>query len=139
MHTPSTRHLARYRIVIAAMVSSAPQASSSLLTTAAVNGGVRRSHSGSSISSGAMSTASSEKHVARPCSPTPSVGIIAVRLMELEPGKDRWRRVAREWYAKVVAEFPGRGKLHYHLDFSVARQKAMSCVQFTTLFMGEVR
>jgi hypothetical protein len=43
------------------------------------------------------------------------VGIIAAQLMELEPEKDRWRRVARDWYAKVVAEFPGRGKLHHHL------------------------
>jgi protein SMG6 len=44
-----------------------------------------------------------------------SVGIAAARLMELEPEKDRWRRVAREGYAKVVAEFPGCNKLHHHL------------------------
>jgi hypothetical protein len=43
------------------------------------------------------------------------MGIVAARLMKLEPEKDRWRRVAREWCAKVVAEFPGRGKLHHHL------------------------
>jgi hypothetical protein len=106
--------LARYRIVIASMVPTAPQITSSL-TTAAVNGGLRTSPVGTTISSGAMSTSSSEKHPARLCSPPPSVGVIAARLMELEPDKDRWRRVAREWYAKVVAEFPGRGKLHHHL------------------------
>lgn len=107
--------LARYRIVIASMVPNAPQVSSSL-TTAAVNRGLRISPVGSNTSvSGAMSTTSSEKHPERRCSPTPSVGIIAARLMELEPEKDRWRRIAREWYAKVVAEFPGRGKLHHHL------------------------
>jgi len=107
--------LARYRIVIAAMIPTALQVSSSL-TTAAVNGGLRTSPVDSNTSlSGAMSTTSNEKHPARPCSPTPSVGIIAARLMELEPEKDRWRRIAREWYAKVVAEFPGRGKLHHHL------------------------
>ena len=107
--------LARYRIVIAAMIPTTLQVSSSL-TTAAVNGGLRTSPVGSNTSlSGAMSTTSNEKHPARPCSPTPSVGIIAARLMELEPEKDRWRRIAREWYAKVVAEFPGRGKLHHHL------------------------
>jgi hypothetical protein len=43
------------------------------------------------------------------------VGIIAARLMELEPEKDWWRRIARDWYTNVVAEFPGRGKLHHHL------------------------
>ena len=94
--------------------SYSPQVSSSL-TAATVNGGLRTSPHGSSVSSGAMSTTSSEKHPAHPCSPTPSVGIIATWLMELEPEKDRWRRVAREWYAKVVTEFPGRGKLHHHL------------------------
>ena len=39
----------------------------------------------------------------------------AARLMELEPEKDRWRRIACDWYAKVIAEYPGRGKLHHHL------------------------
>jgi hypothetical protein len=62
-----------------------------------------------------MSTSSSEEHIARPSSRTPSVGIIATRLMELELEKDWWRRIARDWYTKVVAEFPGRGKLHHHL------------------------
>jgi protein SMG6 len=87
--------LTRYRIVIAGMVPTAPQGSS-YLTTVAVNGGFRTSPHGSTVSSGAMSTISSEKNPARPCSPTPSVGIIAARLMELEPEKDRWRRVAQE-------------------------------------------
>jgi hypothetical protein len=85
--------LARYRIVIAAMVPTAPQISSSL-TAAAVNGGLGSSPVGTTISSGAMSTTSSKKHLARPCSPPPSVGVIATRLMELEPEKDHWRRVA---------------------------------------------
>jgi protein SMG6 len=35
--------------------------------------------------------------------------------MELVPEKDRQRRIDRDWYAKVVAEFPGRGKLHHLL------------------------
>ena len=50
------------------------------------------------VSSGLMSTISSEKHPACTCSPTPSVGIIAAQFMELELEKDRWRRVAREWW-----------------------------------------
>ena len=35
--------------------------------------------------------------------------------MEAEPEKDRWWRIARDWYAHGVAEYPGRGKLHHHL------------------------
>ena len=87
-------------------------------TTAAVTNGLRSSPIGSTLSlslSCTLSTTSSEKHPARPDSPTPSVGTITARLMELEPEKDRWRRIARVWYAHVVAEYPGRGKLHHHL------------------------
>jgi hypothetical protein len=69
----------------------------------------------STISSAATNTTSSEKHTAHPYSPTPSADIVVARLMELEPEKDRWRRVARERYAKVIAEFPGYGKSHHHL------------------------
>jgi hypothetical protein len=36
--------------------------------------------------------------------------------MKLEPDKNHWQRVAREWYAKEITEFPGRGKLHHHLE-----------------------
>ncbi|KAH9053859.1 hypothetical protein EDB87DRAFT_1676684 [Lactarius vividus] len=107
--------LARYRIVIAAMVP-APLRPSRTLTAAAVRSRLRASPNGSSLShSRTMSTTSSEKHPARPDSPSPSVGIVAARLMELEPEKDRWRRVARDWYAEGVAGTPGHGKLHHHL------------------------
>jgi hypothetical protein len=107
--------LARYRIVIAAMVPTTPHHDSSS-TTADVNGGLRGSPVGSSAPLfGAMSATRSEKRPARPYSPTSSVGIVAARLMELEPEKDRWRGIARDWYARVVAECPGRGKLHHHL------------------------
>jgi protein SMG6 len=107
--------LARYRIVIAAMIT-APTRSSAPLTTAAVNGGFRVDPPESTLSlSHTMSTSSSEKHPARPDSPSPSVGIVAARLMELEPERDRWRRIARDWYAEGVAGLPGFGKLHHHL------------------------
>ena len=35
--------------------------------------------------------------------------------MELEPEKERWRQIARDWYAKGLAATPGAGKLHHHL------------------------
>ena len=62
-----------------------------------------------------ISTASSEKHPVHPNLQSLSVGIFTTRLMELELEKDRWRRVARDWYAKGVAGTPGHGKLHHHL------------------------
>ena len=106
--------LARYRIVIAAMIP-APMRPSRSLTAAAVRSRLCTSPDGSAMSSRTMSTTSSEKLPARPDSPSPSVGIVAARLMELEPEKDRWRRVARDWYAEGVAGTPGHGKLHHHL------------------------
>lgn len=64
---------------------------------------------------------------ARPCLPTPSAGIVAARLMGLELERDRWRRVAREWYVKVIAELPGPGKLHHHLYPTIHCTVHMAC------------
>jgi len=51
-----------------------------------------------------LSTTSREEHPEHLDFPTSSVGTIAARHMELEPKKDRWHRIARDWYAHVVAE-----------------------------------
>lgn len=48
-------------------------------------------------------------------SPGPSVGVAAARALELEPEKERWRCIARQWYACGLADTPGTGKLHHHL------------------------
>lgn len=48
-------------------------------------------------------------------SPGPSVGVAAARALELEPEKERWRCIARDWYAAGLADTPGTGKLHHHL------------------------
>ena len=48
-------------------------------------------------------------------SPGPSVGVAAARALELEPEKERWRCIARDWYAAGLADQPGTGKLHHHL------------------------
>jgi protein SMG6 len=48
-------------------------------------------------------------------SPIPSIGVAAARLLELEPEKERWRKIARDWYSAGVANTPGMGKLHHHL------------------------
>lgn len=108
--------LAQYRIIITAIIP-APTRGLSSLTTAAVTNWLQASPIGSTLSlSGMTRTKTNEKHLARPDSPTPSMGIVAARLMELEPEKDRWQRIPRDWYAQVVAEFPGRGKLYHHLE-----------------------
>ncbi|GBE82472.1 hypothetical protein SCP_0408560 [Sparassis crispa] len=45
----------------------------------------------------------------------PSVGLAAARMMEMEPEKEQWRMIARDWYARGLATMPGAGKLHHHL------------------------
>ncbi|KAG6370300.1 hypothetical protein JVT61DRAFT_12251 [Boletus reticuloceps] len=39
-------------------------------------------------------------------SPTPSVGIVAACMMQVEPEKERWRGIAKEWYAHSIADAP---------------------------------
>jgi protein SMG6 len=48
-------------------------------------------------------------------SPSPSIRLVAACLLEVEPEKERWRNIARDWYAAGIAEQPGTGKLHHHL------------------------
>jgi protein SMG6 len=103
--------LARYRMAVAAMVNSGMGGQGGL-TTQAVN----EASAGSSSSSAADDDNESDSPAARiDDSPSPSVGIVAARSMELEPEKERWRNVAREWYGAGLAEQPGTGKLHHHL------------------------
>ena len=101
--------LARYRMVVAAMVSGGVGTGGlgSKLTSQAVSEATDqvaevktkpRSSSGSTKSS-------SDRPAARiDDSPSPSIGLVAARLMDLEPEKEKWRQVAREWY--------GAGLLH---------------------------
>ena len=62
-----------------------------------------------------MSTSSSKKYPTHPALPSPSVGIVMARLMELEPKKDHWWRVTCDWYVEGVTATPRHGKLHHHL------------------------
>jgi protein SMG6 len=45
-------------------------------------------------------------------SPSPSIGVAAVRLLDVEP--EKWN-IAKDWYDAGLAEQPGTGKLHHHL------------------------
>ncbi|KAI0055170.1 hypothetical protein BV25DRAFT_1932002 [Artomyces pyxidatus] len=112
--------LARYRMAIASMVPVLTLQPSSL-TAAAIrsNASLSTPTSTTANASGAeASTHSSEKPAAAARiddATSPSVGIAAARMMELEPEKERWRSIARDWYASGVATTPGNGKLHHHL------------------------
>ncbi|KII90159.1 hypothetical protein PLICRDRAFT_124089 [Plicaturopsis crispa FD-325 SS-3] len=110
--------LARYRMAVAAMVTGSGSGSGAL-TAAAV--------SSSSAAAAEMSEppevpkAPSTKSVSdAPAariddSPSPSVGIAAAQLLDVEPEKERWRGIAREWYSAGLTDTPGTGKLHHHL------------------------
>jgi protein SMG6 len=66
-------------------------------------------------------------------SPSPSIGVAAARLMDLEPEKERWRQIAREWYGAGLAEQPGTGKLHHHLGLlerEVEGEELRACYHF---------
>ncbi|KIJ69496.1 hypothetical protein HYDPIDRAFT_79483 [Hydnomerulius pinastri MD-312] len=112
--------LARYRMAVAAMVTNS-QLSGAALTTDAVSQAAAISADDSpdakeKSKSELSARSSSDLPEARiDDSPTPSVGIIAARMMDIEPEKERWRGIAKEWYAQGLADTPGTGKLHHHL------------------------
>ncbi|KAF8841181.1 hypothetical protein BDN67DRAFT_928908 [Paxillus ammoniavirescens] len=111
--------LARYRMAVAAMVTNS-QLSGAALTTDAVSQAAAASGDNSNGKETTKSQMSVRSTSDRPAariddSPTPSVGIVAARMMDVEPEKERWRSIAKEWYARGIADTPGTGKLHHHL------------------------
>jgi hypothetical protein len=48
-------------------------------------------------------------------SPSPSIGPAVARDLDEEPERETWRKTARDWYAQVVKETPGQGRVHHHL------------------------
>ncbi|KAF8892624.1 hypothetical protein BD779DRAFT_1610166 [Infundibulicybe gibba] len=102
--------LARYRMAVAAMVTGNTGAGAAL-TTAAVSEVTPSQDTPSAVGD------SSDSLGAAPLVPvdSPSVGVAAARLLDVEPEKERWRCIAKEWYAMGLAIQPGAGKLHHHL------------------------
>ncbi|KZT26039.1 hypothetical protein NEOLEDRAFT_1155924 [Neolentinus lepideus HHB14362 ss-1] len=107
--------LARYRMVVTDMATKAysksqPQA----LTVDALS---QQAAITSDTTPATKSKASiSDKPAARiDDSDGPSIGLAAARAMDIEPEKERWRGIAREWYATALAEKPVEGKLHHHM------------------------
>ena len=124
--------LARYRMAVAAMVTGARVPGPEELTTAALSAVQSDSPPPSVPPSSApdhpsnlsaRSSSASEMPAARiDDSPSPSVGLAAARLLDVEPDKERWRCIARDWYAQGLADTPGTGKLHHHLGL-LSREK----------------
>jgi hypothetical protein len=123
--------LARYRMAVAAMVTGSQAPGPDELTAAAVSAVLSASPSPSVPPSSAdhvsnvsaKSSSASEKPVARiDDSPSPSIGLAAAKLLDVEPEKERWRGIARDWYAQGLADTPGNGKLHHHLGL-LSREK----------------
>ncbi|KAH7915986.1 hypothetical protein BJ138DRAFT_996574 [Hygrophoropsis aurantiaca] len=109
--------IARYRMAVAAIITN-KQITGAALTADAVSQAAADSEEAetSKPESEAGVQSSGDRPVARiDDSPSPSVGIAAARLLEVEPEKERWRGIAREWYAQGLADTPGTGKLHHHL------------------------
>jgi protein SMG6 len=105
--------LARYRMAVAAMVNG-PKSGGEALTAAALSTFPSTSPSPSNVAH--SRTKSNSTPSARiNGSPSPSVGLAAARSLDVEPEKERWRGIAKDWYGAGLADTPGTGKLHHHL------------------------
>ena len=57
---------------------------------------------------------------------SPSVVIATARLLNVEPGKERWGNIVREWYGAGLSEQPGTGNCIIIWVFYQERLKAKS-------------
>ena len=110
--------LARYRIVVAAMVTGNLGNGVALTADAVSQAAATSPPLGSSVK--AVSSGSGSIPSSRPVnqvngSQSPSVGIVAARLLDIEPEKECWQRIARDWYGAGLTDTPGTGRLHHHL------------------------
>ncbi|KAJ7694140.1 hypothetical protein B0H17DRAFT_1057941 [Mycena rosella] len=107
--------LARYKMHVAAMVVGGPD-SGAALTADAVSAAADPAADLLAPPAVPGAKSISDAPAARiDDSPSPSIGLAAARLLDVEPEKERWRCIAREWYGMGVADQPGHGKLHHHL------------------------
>jgi hypothetical protein len=118
--------LARYRMAVAAMVTSS-MGGGTALTSDVMRRAAAVLSPNLNIDPGDSPPISDSKPPAPPKSisdapaariddsPSPSVGIAAARLLDGEPEKERWRGIARDWYGAGLQDTPGTGKLHHHL------------------------
>ncbi|KAJ6623408.1 hypothetical protein B0H10DRAFT_2009580 [Mycena sp. CBHHK59/15] len=102
--------LARYKMAVAAMVVGGPD-SGIELTAAAVSAAGTSADPSTELLVSLLDAPAARIDD----SPSPSIGLAAARLLDVEPEKERWRCIARDWYGAGIADQPGAGKLHHHL------------------------
>lgn len=116
--------LARYRMAVSGHVAKAVHRGS-LLTANAVS---YAAAAGEKSRADKVKTTSGKSNVSEKFapriddSPSPSIGLAAARLLEVQPEKERWRQIGKEWYAQGLVETPGMGKLHHYLGL-LSREK----------------
>lgn len=106
--------LARYRIAVAAMVNSDGQGGLTIKVVSEVAAESLKEKKVSSYAKSIIDTPAARIDN----SPSSSLSIrlvAAAHLLEVESEMERWRDIARDWYATGIAEQPGTGKLHHHL------------------------
>ena len=112
--------IAWYRMAVAAMVNDDGSGQGGLTINAMSEAAAESSDANESSRekqkiSGSTKSISDAPAARIDDSPSLSIGLAAARLLEVEPEKERWRNIARDWYAAGIAEQPGMGKLHHHL------------------------
>ncbi|KAK7043684.1 hypothetical protein VNI00_008295 [Paramarasmius palmivorus] len=113
--------LARYRMMVAAMITGGTTSGSTLTATNVAEASARLAKADAAEDQLGVPAAPDAKSVSdAPAariddSPSPSVGVAAARALEIEPEVERWRTIARDWYGKGLADQPGTGRLHQHL------------------------
>ncbi|KAJ7109155.1 hypothetical protein C8R44DRAFT_277493 [Mycena epipterygia] len=111
--------LARYKMAVAAMVVGGADSGIALTADAVSAAGTSADPPAADLLAPPATPAPksvSDAPAARiDDSPSPSIGLAAARLLDVEPEKERWRCIAREWYGMGIADQPGAGKLHHHL------------------------
>ncbi|OAX36866.1 hypothetical protein K503DRAFT_801693 [Rhizopogon vinicolor AM-OR11-026] len=96
-------------MAVAAMVTN-NQLKGSALTTDAVSKAAAASENDEPVTAKSKSQMSVKSSSNRPAaqideSPSPSIGIVAARMMDVEPEKQRWRNIAKEWQAAPSSWF----------------------------------
>ncbi|KAJ6547339.1 hypothetical protein B0H19DRAFT_1075225 [Mycena capillaripes] len=110
--------LARYKMAVAAMVVGGADSGNALTADAVSVAGTSADPKTDHLAPPAAPAPKSvsDAPAARiDDSPSPSIGVAAARLLEVEPDRERWRCIARDWYGAGIADQPGHGKLHHHL------------------------
>ena len=98
--------LAWYWIVVAAMVNDGRRGQGSLTIKAVSEAAADLLDKSSGEKSGCAKSVSDAPAARIDDSPSPSIGLTAAHLLEVEPEKERWRNIARDWYAAGIAEQP---------------------------------